>query len=221
MGTGIDGFVNVALHQSQFLQPLGHTAADGEVDIHVLHAGLGHLQHIVMTRFDDAVDFQLALREPSVDGHGARMVGAVVVQFAASVAEYQASVLQWCVRRCTVHNFAVLREDGAETVALSQRAGYAVHLSGHEALGDTGLDKQLCSGVHDVADVAGSVDVGNFLSALRGAHFHDGLYQLQRCGFLLLRRVDAREVHNLDLRVVAVGGQEVERFVCCCATATD
>ena len=94
-----DGLVGVALHQSQLLQPLGHQTADGEVYVHILHAGLGHLEDVVVAGLDDAVDLQLALCEASVDGHRAGVVRAVVVQFATGIAEHQAAVLERSVRR--------------------------------------------------------------------------------------------------------------------------
>ena len=43
VGTCTDGLVGVALHESQFLEALRHHAADGKVDVHILHAWLSDL----------------------------------------------------------------------------------------------------------------------------------------------------------------------------------
>ena len=71
---GLQGVVGIALHQSQLLELLGHHAAYGKMHIHILHARLGHLEHVVVAGFDNRVDVALPLCEGAVDGHGARVV---------------------------------------------------------------------------------------------------------------------------------------------------
>ena len=87
MSSGSYGLVHVALHQTQLLQPLAHQTADGKVHIFIFYARLGHLEHIVVALLHDAVDIQLALCELTVDGHCAGVVGTVVVELAACVAD--------------------------------------------------------------------------------------------------------------------------------------
>ena len=95
VGTGSDGSVGIALHQTEFLQTLRHQAADGQMHIHIFHAGFCHIEHIVVTGLDDGVDLQLALRELAVDGHGTSVVGAIVIEFTAGIAEGQPSCFEF------------------------------------------------------------------------------------------------------------------------------
>ncbi len=74
VSTGFHGLVRVALHQSELLQAIRHLAAHGEVHIHIFHAGLGHVEHIVVTLLHDRIDLQLPLRELSVHRHRAGVV---------------------------------------------------------------------------------------------------------------------------------------------------
>ena len=74
VGTGSYGVVEVALHESQLLQTLGHQSADGEVYVHISDAGFGYLEDVVVTLLDDAVNVELSLCKVSVDGHRSRVV---------------------------------------------------------------------------------------------------------------------------------------------------
>ena len=68
--------------------------------------------------------------------------------------------------------------------------------------------------MHRVAYVAGTVDGGYLLWLLGGTHLHYGLDERQRGGLLLLRRMDAQQVHDLYLRVMSVRRQEMHCPVC-------
>ena len=174
-----------------------------------------------MTGFDDGIDFQLALAELAVDGHRAGMVGTIVVQFATGIAERQPAFLQSGTGRIAVHDLAMLREDGGKAGAASQRTGNTVDLSTDETLRHAGLDKQLSRCVHGVADIAGAVDSSNLLQFLGASHFHHRFDKRQRCSLFLLGGMDAQQVHDLYLGIVAVRGEEMDGSVCCCVTATN
>ena len=201
--------VNVAPHQSQLLQPLCHQATDGEVHVLILHAGFGHLQHVVVTLLHDGVDFQLPLREMPADGHGARVIRAVVVELATGIAQRQPPGLQRGVAGRTVHDFAVLREDGGKRDATGQRARHAVDLSADVALGHAWTDEPLRRGVHGVSHLASPLYGLDFLRLLCGAHLHYRLDEAERGCFALPGGVYARQVHELYHGVVAVGRQKV------------
>ena len=178
MGTGSYSLVGVALHQAELFQPFRHQTADGKVHIGIFHTGLGHFEHIVVTGFNDGVYLQLALRELTADRHRARVVGTIVVEFATSVAECQASFLKFGVRGVAVHDFPVLGEDGGKADALSQTAGHTVDLSSYKAFGNARTNQQLGCGMHRITHIAGSFDGLNLLRFLRGAHLYHSLDQL-------------------------------------------
>ena len=211
VGAGAHSLLGVALHQTELLQPVGHQAAYGEVAVHVLHAGLGNVQDQVVAVFNNRVDVELSLRVLAADGHRACVVGAVVVHgLGTAVAQGQTSGLQRAQRRSTVHDLAVLREDGGEAHLSAVRMGDAVHLSGDVFLGDAGLDQTHGRRVHHVADLGGALQFLNFLLRLGRAHFHHSHDELHRGCLLLLRGVQAQQVHYLNLDVVAIGRQEVD-----------
>ena len=58
-------------------------------------------------------------------------------------------------------------------------AGDAVHLSTNVALCHTGLNQSLGGGMHLVTNVTGTVNGGNLLWLLGGAHLDDSLDKLQ------------------------------------------
>ena len=95
------------------------------------------------------------------------MVGAVVVELTTGIAESQAAVLEQSTRRVSVHNLAMLAENGGKAVAVGQRVGNAIHLSADVALGHTGLDQPLCGGMHHVTHVAGTLNGLYLLMLLR------------------------------------------------------
>ena len=97
MSTSGYGLVGIALHQSEFFQAFRHQTADGEVHISIFYPRLGYLEHIVVTGLHDGIDLLLALRELAVDGHRARIVGTVVIEFAACITKCQTACLQTIV----------------------------------------------------------------------------------------------------------------------------
>ena len=64
--------------------------------------------------------------------------------------------------------------------------------------------------MHGIAHVAGSFDIINLLSTFCGAHFYYSLDKGQRGCLFLLGGMDAKEIHDLDLCVVAIGRQEMD-----------
>ena len=80
----------------------------------------------------------------------------------------------------------MLCEDGGKRYSLSQRAGYAVYLTGYVALGDIRFYELLGLGVHLIANVAGTFDGINLLYLLSRTHLHHRLDQLYRGRGLLL-----------------------------------
>ena len=113
-----------------------------------------------------------------------------------------------------MHDFSMLAKNRGETRSVGQRTGDAVYLTANETLRHTGLHQQLRRGMHRVAYVAGTVDGGYLLRLFGGAHLDDGLDERQRGGLLLLRRMDAQQVHDLYLRVMSVRRQEMHCPVC-------
>ena len=211
VGAGAHSLLGVAFHQAELLQPVGHQAAYGEVTVHVLHAGLGNVQNQVVAVLDNRIDVELALRVLAADGHRAGIVGTVVIDgLGTAVAQGQTSGLQRAQRRSTVHDLTVLREDGGEAHLSTIAVGDAVHLSGNVFLGDAGLDQTHGRRVHHVADFGGALQFLNFLLRLGRAHFHHGHDEFHRGSLLLLRGVQAQQVHDLNLDVVPVGRQEVD-----------
>ena len=63
VGSGSNGLVGIALHQTDLLQTLRHQTAHGKVNIHIFHTGFCHIEHVVVARLHDLVDLQLALGE--------------------------------------------------------------------------------------------------------------------------------------------------------------
>ena len=79
------------------------------MDVKVLHARLGDAEHQVVAFLDDAVDVELALGELAVDGHGAGVVAAVVLDgLGTAVTQHQTATLKGCHRGAAVHDLAVL-----------------------------------------------------------------------------------------------------------------
>ena len=210
MCSGAYGFFRVALHQAQFLQPVGHHATDVHVYVEPLHAGLSHLQRIVVAVFHNTVQLALALGEVSADGRGARMVAAVVlVRLGSCIAEQQASCLQGARAGIAVHNLAVHRHDGRERNHAAPAAGNTADDAADVLFRNARLAEPLRRGMHLVADGAGAFNLLDLLGRLYGTLVNDGHDEFQRSCFALLRGVDARQVHELNHQVMAVGRQEM------------
>ena len=96
MSTGCNSLVGIALHQSEFLQALGHEAAYSEVYVHILHTGLGYVECMVVTSLNDAVYLKLTLCKLAVDRECTCMVRAVVVDgLATTIAQYESAALKF------------------------------------------------------------------------------------------------------------------------------
>ena len=210
MGTSLYGLFGVALHKSQFLQLVGHHAANIHVDIVPQHTGACHLKGIVVASLDDGIDFELPLCELSVDGIGTRVVRAIVLAVLGTcITECEATALEDVVRGVAVHNLAMLRENGGKALVLTERMSHTIHLTAHIFLGESRSGKAHCVGVHLVADGTSLLYLGYLDVGLALAHLDDGHNEFYRRGLLLLRRMNAEEVHDLDFGIEAIRWQEV------------
>ena len=112
VGAGADGFLSVALHESERLEPVGHEAAYIHVHIPPAHARPGVCQGEVVAVDDDVVYVPLALRVAAVHRCGARMVRTIVLaRLGTGVAEQEPSGLERAGRGISVEYFAVHRHD--------------------------------------------------------------------------------------------------------------
>ena len=211
MGTGGNGLVHITLHQAQFLEALGHAAANGHVHVKVLHAGLGNAQCQVMALLDDAVDLQLTLVILARDGHRAGVVAAVELHgLGTAVTQGEPAGLERGHRRIAVHDLAMLREDGGKAHLGAVALGNAVNLAADKFLGHARLDQAHRGGVHQVAHLGGALQFDDLLGRLHRSHVDHRHAQVVAHGLGLLVGVDAQQVHDLYLGVVAVRGQEVD-----------
>ena len=211
VGTLAHGLLGVALGQSELLHAVEDDLADAEVDVHIFDAGLGQLQRVVVGLLDDRVDLQLALGKLAVDGEGARVVRAVVLQrLASAVAEHQSAVLQLGHRGVAVHDLAVLRVDGGKGGRGAVGVGRAVDLAADKLLRQSGARDGHGRGVHLVSDDRCALQLLYLLLRLGGTHLHHGVDEVEAGCLLLLVGMDSQQVHDLDLDVVAVGRQEVD-----------
>ena len=211
VGALAHGLLGVALGQSELLHAVEDDLADAEVDVHIFDAGLGQLQRVVVGLLDDRVDLQLSLGKLAVDGEGARVVRAVVLQrLASAVAEHQSAVLQLGHRGVAVHDLAVLRVDGGKGGRGAVGVGRAVDLAADKLLRQSGARDGHGRGVHLVSDNRCALQLLYLLLRLGGTHFHHGVDEVEAGCLLLLVGMDSQQVHDLNLDVVAVGRQEVD-----------
>ena len=222
MCTVLHGLFGIALHKSEFLETFGHQAAYIEVDVEILHTGLGMGEGQVMAVNHDVVDFALLGAELSADRRGPGVVGAVVFhRFGTSITKEQASGFEHTLRGISMKNLAMHGDNALETADAAVTGGNAVELSADEGLGHPGLYSELHgSGMHEIADVRGTFQLCNFLGTLDAAQFHDSLYEFEACSLLLLGRMDAEKVHQLNLVVGTVGRKEMHfPTLCACFAA--
>ena len=176
MSTGCNSLVGIALHQSEFLQALGHEAAYSEVYVHILHTRLGYVKRVVVTSLNDAVYLKLTLCELAIDGECTCMVRTVVVDsLATAIAQYETAALKFCHRRTAVHNLTMLAEDGREADHSAIRVGCAVNLSCYKLLGESRLGDTHSRSMHLIANHRGTLQLFYLLSLLCRAHFYDSL----------------------------------------------
>ena len=114
-----------------------------------------------------------------------------------------------------MHNLAMLAEDSGKAITLSQAAGDTIDLTSDKTLSNAWANEQLGCGMHRITHLARTLDGFNLLRLLGGAHLDYSLDQSERGGLLLLRRMDAHQIHDLNLGVEAVGGEEVDLPVGC------
>lgn len=206
--------IGVAFGQAKLFQTVKHQAADGKVNIGIFHARTGQLEGLVVAGLNDSVDFFLSLGELSAYGHGARVVRTVVFHgFGTSITEGEASGFEYRHRGVAVHDLSVLRVDSRKRHHRTVAMGDAVHLSTDKLLGNAGLGEAHGGGVHLVANDSGPLQLVYFLGCLGGTHLHNGTYKVHRGAFLLLVRMDAEQVEDLNLYVCTVGRQEVDASV--------
>ena len=114
MSAGSHSLLGVALHQSEFLEFVGHQSAHVHVHVIPFHSRLSHFESIVVTSLHDGVYLALTLVKLSTDRHCAGVVRAIVIQLATGIAQCKASSLKQVHRRIAVHYLAVLTEDSGE-----------------------------------------------------------------------------------------------------------
>ena len=210
VGTSLDGLFHITLHQSHFLQAACHHAAHFHVDVIPQDAGLGHIQYVVVTGLHDAVDFQLALGELAAYWEGAGVVRAVeLLVLRTGITKCQTAFLQTVERRIAVHDLAVLGENSRKTLMHAQRMSHAVHLTADIFLRHPRARQPHGRGMHLIAHGTGLLNLRNLQIRLHLPHVYDSHDQLHRSRFLLLSGMNAQQVEQLDLRVVAVGRQEM------------
>ena len=152
----------------------------------------------------------LALRVTAADGRGARVVGAIVVnRFGTGVAEQEASGLKGARRGIAMEDFPVHGHDTLERGQATISGGDAVEHAADVLLRHAGAAQAHGGGVHLIAYGSSTFEFLDLLFTLHEAQLHHGIDERRGGSLTLLGGVDAEEVHNLDLRVVAVGRQEM------------
>ena len=208
--SGADSLVGVAAHQTEVFEPLCDEAAHGHVDVPPAHAGAGGGEGEVVGIDYNIIYVLLPLRVTAADGRGARVVGAIVVnRFGTGVAEQEASGLKGARRGIAMEDFTMHGHDTLERGQATIGGGDAVEHAADVLLRHAGAAQAHGGGVHLIAYGSSTFEFLDLLFTLHEAQLHHGIDE-RRGGFLtLLGGVDAEEVHNLDLRVVAVGRQEM------------
>ena len=179
--------------------------------VHILHAGLGNVECMVVACLYDRVNLKLAVGKLAVDWECACVVRTIVVDcFGTAVAQYEASALEFGHRRIAVHYLAVLTEDGCEACHSAVREGDAVHLPGYVFLCEAWLCEAHGCGVHLVADDCRTLKLLNLLLLLCRTHLYNGTDKVHTCCLLLLHGMDAEQIEYLYFGIVAVGWQEMD-----------
>ena len=210
MCTGTHSLFGVAFHQTELFQAIGHQTANGEVAVHILHTGLCNVQNQVVAVLYNRIDVELSLCVLTANRHRAGVVGAIVVNgLGTTVAQGKSSGLERAQRGSTMHNLAMLRENRGEAHLSTIAMGDAIHLSGNEFLSDARSDETHSGGMHLVADFGSTLQFFNLFLCLGRAHLYYCHDQLHRCSLLLFRRVEAQQVHDLNLDVMAVRRQKM------------
>ena len=107
-------------------------------------------------------------------------------------------------------NLAVHGEDTLEADTAAVREGYAGDGTSYLLFGDARTAHLHSGGVHLIADGTGTLYLGDLFRALHHTLAHHGHDECQRCLLTLFGRMDTKEVHNLNLMVVAVRRKEVD-----------
>ena len=186
MCTGAHSLFGVAFHQTELFQSVGHQAANGEVTVHIFHAGLCNVQNQVVAVLYNRIDVELSLCVLTANRHCSRVVGAIVVNgLGTAVAQGKSSGLERAQRGSTMHNLAMLREDRGEAHLSTIAVGDAIHLSGNEFLRDARSDETHSGGMHLVANLGSTLQFFNLFLCLGRSHLYYCHDQLHRCCLLL------------------------------------
>ena len=108
-----------------------------------------------------------------------------------------------------MHYLSVLAVYGCEAHLCAVRVCHSIHLSAYKLLSHSRTGESHGCGVHHVAYLCGSLQLLYFLRFLCRTHLYHSLYEFHARSFLLLYRMDAEQIENLYLYVVAVRRQEV------------
>ena len=115
VGTGHQSFVDIAFHQSYYLQPFNQSAAGQGVHGHIRDVGTGVGSHFHIGFKDDFINFALALVELAAHGGGAgEVAGVVVLRLGTGIAHHHASFLEHVVMAVVVQRLTIDAEDDRE-----------------------------------------------------------------------------------------------------------
>ena len=210
MGSGGNGIVGIALHETDLLEMVGEDATSSEVHVKPLRAGLGVLENPVMGGYDGIVDVELTGCEGATDRCGARIVGAVVVAgLGTGIAEHESPCLQLTVAGIAVLYLSVHGKDSLEGVAVAVGMGDALDESGDVFLSDSGTALTHGGSVHEIAYLRRLTEAFYLLRPLDSPHIDDGLDKGERCSLASLQGMEAEDVGELYHKVVTVLRQKV------------
>ena len=177
--TGLDGFFGVALHQSSALHPLDDHL--GREVVHLLEAD-ARTQRLDGGLVAGHLDFEHLLLPRGkllINRDGARHVAGVThLRLRPSVEQEELSVADHVAVVVVVECLAVHGGDGGEREHVIVCCRYLLHGCGHLAFASAGLHHLMCAQVHVGCDVAGLVDLRDFLVRLVVTHVDYGLDEL-------------------------------------------
>ena len=156
------------------------------------------------------VNIFLLLREAAANGRGTRIVRTVVlVSLCARVAKHKATGLKGARRRIAVHDFPVHSDDALERRDRTVGHSDTVDSASDELLRHARLAETHRRCVHFITNDSSAFELFDFFCRLLAALFNNRLDERQRGSRTLLRWMDMQQIHDLNLRVVAIGREEM------------
>ena len=115
MGTGGNGIVHIAFHQSNFFQSLCQDLADFQMHFLVGNSRASDVESLSVASQYDVVDVFLATFKLSTDGNSTGVVGSIATDsFRTGVGQHHASFFQNQAMVVIVQRFYMLAEDDGE-----------------------------------------------------------------------------------------------------------